>query len=369
MKQLLVGLLLLPFGYTYAQCPYYPADCPDKDYPNADRAEDSIGKLDNPLVPQEIAMENRLHEFVAAIMTRLAEKEHWDAVEITEGGAPGFRAPDESVLLYEKRPPHWFSITWQCIVNNDSLQKWKSWLTGFSERRLQEVQQYAGRQQSKEGNRQVFMDSANYYSDLKAKYMTDHAQQYQQAVLSNNKAGMAAYEKENERYDKKINAFVNKAATLQQDAQAQNETSNGDNEKRSSTILFHDASVVLLQFDFNMDIAQTAGRPVGTASVAGASFARYYTATPDLTDGLNSFTHSVNNALLLLGPWNLQADSYNDYHPSFMADKTATNKTTAKRIKCDQVQEVVVHLSGNKKAIQQCISAISWSELNAILVK
>jgi hypothetical protein len=103
--------------------------------------------------------------------------------------------------------------------------------------------------------------------------------------------------------------------------------------------------------------------------VAGACFARYYTATPDLGDGLNSFTHSVNNALLLFGPWNLQADAYNEYRPLFMANKTATDKTTAKRIKCDQVQEVVVHLSGNKKAIQQCISAIGWNELNAIIVK
>ncbi len=220
-KVLLTLLVLVPVVLLHGQpCTYYPADCPDKDYANADRVNDSIERLNNPVASQEITMENNLRALTAAIMARLAEKQHWDVVELTEDGSSGYRLPDGSVAPYGNRPPHWFTITWQCIVNKDSLQQWDAWIKEFSQRRLQEVEsRYAEQAAIQTGQLQAYMDSANYYGNLKAKYMEARAQQYQQAALSGNKAWRLTRFKRSSIAPRHENKFsLGKAAGTQQDA-------------------------------------------------------------------------------------------------------------------------------------------------------
>ncbi|HEY4148205.1 MAG TPA: hypothetical protein VGM41_04720, partial [Chitinophagaceae bacterium] len=85
MKKFLVMIcLLLAARVMPAQCVYLPADCPSDDYVGKDRGADSIDKLNNPVVPQEISMENRLRLLTGDIITKLVSGKDWQAVELDE---------------------------------------------------------------------------------------------------------------------------------------------------------------------------------------------------------------------------------------------------------------------------------------------
>ncbi len=70
-----------------------------------------------------------------------------------------------------------------------------------------------------------------------------------------------------------------------------------------------------------------------------------------------------------MGTWITKPDAYNYYHTAFATDKAATGLATVKKIKCDRVQAMHVYLSGNKKAIRECLAGINWDELNRIIVR
>jgi hypothetical protein len=102
---------------------------------------------------------------------------------------------------------------------------------------------------------------------------------------------------------------------------------------------------------------------------AGVALARLYNNNePIFNDPVNTFNRSRNMALLLLGGWNLKPDEYNYYHRA-VTDKTNIDKVSDKKIKCDRVQNVAIHLSGNKKAMQSCLSTVAGSELQNLIVK
>lgn len=147
MKLLLLLILILLVGTqlrSFAQCAYAPADCPEStDYGSAD---DSTNRMGNPVLPLEITMENRLRNWTAALIDRIASKEHWRYIELTESSSAGARAADGSVLGYPLRPPHWMQIQYQLIVSEDSLSAWQTWLQTFARRRLDATMAYAKQQ-------------------------------------------------------------------------------------------------------------------------------------------------------------------------------------------------------------------------------
>jgi hypothetical protein len=303
-------IVCCPFGGR-AQCPYWPADCPGTDYTHLDPVQDSLDKLGNPLVPEEVAMEHRLRELTTTLVGRIAEKEHWEAVELNEGGASGYRdlPPNDTPLNYALRPPHWFGISFQVIVNKDSLEAWSSWLKDLSERRLAQV---------------------NKYSDLMV-------------------AGQDKYK-----------AYINADSKIEE-------------EKRSRGLSFRESSLLLVEFEFNIENANVeGGRATGIGGQAGSSpgftMLRWYSyPEPDMQDAVHSYTHSRNVVLALNGGWNLRPDANGFYLPAFRVDRKNTDHTTIKNSKCDQVQASALYLSGNKPAMGKFLADLPVGELNAVI--
>src|SRR5262249_19037364 len=89
-------LLLLFTGICYAgfaqPCKYFPADCPETRSDPYGSPEDSVSRLDNPVIPIEVTMENRLRIKVTDWMNHVAAKEGWEVVQIPwRHGARGSR--------------------------------------------------------------------------------------------------------------------------------------------------------------------------------------------------------------------------------------------------------------------------------------
>jgi len=359
-------------------CKSSPAICPPNGWENWGTPEDSVDHLNNPVLPREVGMENRLRQFTTRIMEGIAAREGWELTQVEDGGSSGFRAPDGSVLAYELRPPHWYIFTYQFIVNQDSMTAWREWLTNFGQRRMNNVNEYASHATSVQDKVQACMDSANYYGDLKGKYMTAHFEAYQKALMAGNKTAAANYEKDVARYDKKINEFTGKAGALQKNPGSEEKEKNDEAEAKSLDQKYWDGSVLIVQIAYNQDIAKTVGTPaagigspLGTNSGlnGGFSLARWYVnGDPDHLS-IDIFPRSKNLLLLLMGPWVTKADSYGDFRPAFYEDKTATDQRTGKRIRSDQVQTIDFHLSGNAKAIRRLVADMPVGDLNKIMVK
>jgi hypothetical protein len=295
---------------AYAQpCPIRPADCPERNFANADLTEDSISRMHNPLVPEEVSMEFRLRWQTGEFVRQLASSQHWqEPVELTEWGTSGFRLPNSEVMPFSQRPPHVFGITWEIIVNKDSLTAWANWTNEMGERLKTMMSQS--------------FQASSTPSD-------------QQKAIKD----MAAF----------------------------------DRERKMRNIQFREATVLLFQFDFNMDKAYgIKGKPVGDLAVPGCALVRRYeNPEPDITDALHSYMHSANVALVLVGSWNtkLTANGYEGFFESpFYQDKKGRDLTSPKKVGSDQVRGLCLYLSGNKAGIQKILSGRSLEPLQKWIV-
>jgi len=357
-------------------CKASPAICPPNGWENWGNADDSVDHLNNPVLPREVGMENRLRQFTTRIMEGIATREGWELTQVEDGGSSGFRAADGSVLAYELRPPHWYLFTYQFIVNQDSMTAWREWLTDFGQRRMNSVNEYASHATSVQDKVQACMDSANYYGDLKGKYMTAHFEAYQKALLAGNKAVTGNYEKDVARYDKKINEFTDKAAALQKNPGSEEKDKNYEAEGKSLNQKYWDGSILIVQIAYNQDLAKTVGTPAagigsppGTNNSGGFTLAKWYLNGEPDNLSIDIFPRSKNLLLMLMGPWMTKADSYGDFRPAFYTDKTATDRSTNKKIKSDQVQTIDFHLSGNAKAIRRFVGDMPVGDFSKMIVK
>lgn len=303
----LVGLT----AATHGQCSFRPADCPVSSGDEYGSPDDSISRLSNPVLPLEITMENRLRRWTTDLMDRITGKEHWRYVELSEDVCSGARADDESVLAYPLRPPHWMEIHFQVIVNDDSLVAWRNWLTAFAQRRLDATMEYAK----------------------------------QQASETANPAKMATITSAAEKADKGFEA-----------------------EMRRMTIHYHEASVLDIEFDFNMDYVKVIGAPPATAlplTISGTS--TLWLNNPDpVTNSIDLFERCHTNAVLFAGQFKRTPDGQG-YRPLWMSDKSATNFSTPKKIKSDQIQSIDCHFSGNVPAIHKALADFSPLEMSALI--
>lgn len=219
-------------------------------------------------------MENRLRAKLLGWMERVAQKEGWEYVELSEDLASGERDANGNVLAYPQRPPHWMVFRFQFIINTDSLRAWDNWQQSFAQRRLDNAR--AGR------------------SD----------------------AGFEA-------------------------------------ERKSQRVHFRDASVLVAEIGFNMDFAKTPGEVAVPAVSPGPIWMSNPAPDPIAADLIN---RSHNCVLLLQGDWK-KSPLGGGYRP------------TGKKIKCDQIETITVHLSGNATAIRRCLADWPAAELDGMIVR
>lgn len=132
---ILIAVSLITPNICIAQCAQYPADCPsDRQLP------DSADRFGNPLIPEEVSMELRLHDFLTNSMQELAEKKGWDIFQYDETDGSGYLKNDRSgPLPFNLRPPHDYGISFIFIVNKDSLKAWQDWYKDLAVRMQEEV--------------------------------------------------------------------------------------------------------------------------------------------------------------------------------------------------------------------------------------
>jgi hypothetical protein len=365
---LLTGLMLATPRHLPAQCPLSPANCPDlRDNPGS--PDDSISRLSNPVLPCEITMENRLRQWAASVVNNIAAKEKWDASEIYEALGSGFRDSAWSVLVYDRRPAHWSRMVWQFVVDKDSLKAWRAWLQDFGQRRLDQTNQWSARLTDKTGAIQAYMDSALYWGNQMSKYMNDHIAQYQKDLQADNKAGINNYEKGVEVYRRRQDYFINKSADLQKDPQGDKETARADDESKTNNLRFSEASLVIIEFDFNGNVAETGGNKRAAPPGSPSPAKWYYLPEPDLHGNVNYFGHSHNMALWMIGGWNPQPGENGLFAPAWAAVRGNGKSVTVKKIKCDKLQNFYVRVSGNAAAMQRILADLPAGEMERLIAQ
>ncbi|MFI5152833.1 MAG: hypothetical protein ACHQET_05830 [Chitinophagales bacterium] len=358
-------------------CKNSPAECPEQYYLTEDHIDDSLRRLGNPVVPQEVGMEYRLRSLTRDLVSSLAEKEGWpEPILISEGGASGFRNVDEGVLAYPLRPPHQYEIVWELVVNKDSLDAWTAWLQNFSEQQMADLKEYAGKASDPSGAYMANYDSAKYYGDQESNYMAAHMAAYQQALLKNDKSEIQRYERAIAAYDKKINAFGNKAGESVSGEKYVNKDNSSEDLRKRMTLQYRDACVLHIQFDFNDYLPEISAMegdqlmPISrtTAPPGQAVFCQCYknlNASMQFNGVTFMFSRNIN--------WFLFGNHYKSpkglWRASYEKDKNNIDKVTVKKIKSDQIQVISIVCSGNRKAIDRTVDDMNWTTLTKQLVK
>ena len=350
-------------------CDKFPADCPDN---GIESAQDSDVCITNMILPQEISMQIKVRQQVTALMNDISKKNKWPVYEFLEEAGAGIMQGDKP-LPYALRRPYQCGISFIFIVNEDSLRAWQNWYNNDlqnASNKVLEAYKQSGADLSQDGNRQKYLDSANYYGNQKTKYMTDHFADYQKALLANDTKGQKKYEADVKKIDDKINDCINKTndKTAQGFSSSKTQFDDLETYKHKNTIAFRNGSIIRISFRINDYIAiadDEEKKIAATLSVPAASFsALIHNNKPDEHEVFGQYLRSPDVALLLFGKWILKQDEYHSYHSLYFADKKNTDAVTVKKIPCDKVQTIVMHIEGSTNYIKQFLTTADLQKIN-----
>jgi len=377
MKQSFLFISLLVAFVSHAQtCDKFPADCPETG--NIETTQDSAACISNWIAPQEIAMQNHLRKFITEMMEAIAAKNKWQVYELNEMYGAGQAIDDNTKLLPNAlRPPYQYSISFVFIVNEDSLKAWQSWYHNDLLEKANNVTaayQEAGSNTAATNAQQRYTDSANYYGALMTKYMTDHQDEYQKALTSNDAKGQKKYEDGMKKYQDKMNEYINKANNKQSEnlSSANSKSENLQDYRKRKTIAYRNATMLRVSFAFNENMTPSLGetsKMTRQLTVPNSSFsALFHNPDPDQTQLLSSFLTSPDFALVLFGKWNTKWDEYKSYRATYSYDKAATDVTTNKKIPSYKVQTARVGVEGSTANINQFIQSLPTQKLDALII-
>ncbi|HEY2722277.1 MAG TPA: hypothetical protein VGI82_11160 [Chitinophagaceae bacterium] len=372
---LLLSLFLTANLMMNAQCSYFPADCPESG--DIEAAQDSNACINNLIVSQEITMQNDLRSQFISMMDEIAKNKGWEVYEYTESAGSGVGA-NGVPTPFSLRHPHQFTISFDFVVNKDSLEAWHNWyyndLQNASNKVVDSYKQ-SGANLSQDQGRQKYIDSATYYSNLKAKYMTDHISEYQKALLSGDSKGQKKYEAETKKFDDKINFFINKTTdkTAQGFSDSESQFNDLDAYKRKNTIAFRNGSVIRASLNVN-EYTATADdgekKVVKQIPLTGATLGiLIHNQSPNEHEIFGQYYRSPDVALFLFGKWSSSKDQYHDYHSVYSLDKKNTDAVTVKKIPCDKVQTIVLHVEGSQKYMNRFLQSFDAQKLDRLIVK
>ena len=296
---ILLLLMVIPFQFSFAQsCSWFPADCPsDRQLP------DSAERFGNPVIPAEISMEIRLHDFLTALMQKEAEKKGWEVYQFDESAGSGYLNADRTGPLADHlRPPHDYEISFIFIVDFDSLRAWQHWQQDFLTNMQEEIKK---------------MTTNNDYSKF---------------------AGMKDLKKNKEERFRNASMLRVKIEINPADAIASAITE---------------------------DFHQTGQLNISHAAVA-AQYHNDRTDEKAIFD-LNQFKRCTDLAFLLFGNWTLKPDGYAYYHPQYRSDKKNIDLTTVKTIQSDVVRVIAMHLEGSPRYINLFLQSLDTDQLSRLI--
>lgn len=376
MKRLILFIgVLIQFGLQAQTCDKFPADCPETG--NIEATQDSMVCIGNWVAPQEITMQNRLRKFISEMMEGIAAKNGWQVYELSESPGSGKAIEGNTKLLPNSlRPPYEYSISFVFIVNDDSLKAWQNWYhNDLMQKSNDVVASYAnaGNNTSTINAQQRYTDSANFYGTVMTKYMTDHQEEYQKALQSNDAKGQKKYEDGLKKIQDKMNEYVSKANKKQSEnlSGANSKTENLQDYRKRNTVAYRNAAMLRVSFVFNQHMTPSLGKTskiVKPLTISNSSFsALFHNTDPDQTQSLSSFLTSPDFAVVLFGKWNTKPDEDKSYHAAYSLNNSATDVTTEKRIQSDKVQTISVGLEGSTGSINQFIQSFPTQKLNAMI--
>ncbi|MDP9041236.1 MAG: hypothetical protein M3N30_04590 [Bacteroidota bacterium] len=281
-------------------CIYYPADCP------SDRQlGDSADRLVNPILPEEISMEIRLHDLLTRLMQKQAEIKGWEVYSFDESDGTGYLNADRSgPLEFNLRPPHDYEISFIFIVNKDSLLAWKDWQKDFLLHMQEQVVKAAS---DHEYSAFAKMQEAKKISD----------ERFRNASMI------------------RVKIEVNPA-----DAAASSIT---DDLHRTRVLNIPHAAVA-----FESHNAKTDERAIFD---------------------LNQLNRCTDLAFLLFGNWNVKPDEYQIYRPSYNRRIKNALPATTKTIGCDKVQAIAMHVEGAPVYINQFLQSLDAEKIENTIWK
>jgi len=372
---LFIGLFI-QFISQGQSCDQFPADCPNDGMIEATRDSDVC--ITNWIAPQEITMQNQLRRFITEMMNDVANKKKWQVYEINEVHGSGIMNEDNTKLLpFPFRPPYQYSISFVFIVNQDSLDAWRHWYKNDLLKQSNDiVDSYKDAQNntSAMNAQQRYSDSANYYGKLMTRYITDHQDEYQKAITSNDAKGQKKYEDGLKNIQDKVDEYINKANGKMDEAlsNADSKNENFQEYRKKKTMAYRNASTLRVSFVFNENITTSldeSTKLVKLLSVPNTSFsALFHNNEPDPSKNIESFLTSPDFAFLLFGNWNSKPDEYKSYHAMYSYNKNATDVTTVKKITSDKVQSISAGIEGTPSYINQFIQNLDTQKLNALIV-
>lgn len=364
-KVIICCFTVLAAGFLYAQeCPNYPADCPET---GTIEASQSIAvRTSNHAFPQVIKMQDNMRSLITIMMENISKKLHWPMVELTEFTSEGALYTNDKGIVdfipYPLAPPAEFSITFQFIVNKDSLQAWKNYQSDYDNRHSNDVSQdYNNITATTESPLyKRYKDSADHYMNLYLNYVEKHKDE-----------GAALYTKDKHPayYQKKQTEFLDKMTALTDQT---HENAGIESEEALHEIItkrFINNTVVQVRFHVNDYVAEVGDLSFGSLEttskplpIKNVTLAKLYTiGKPGGTD--SKWKHTL---FMLLGNFHTtpSKDYKYQYHAGFASDKH-----TPKKIKTDKVQDISISITGNKKFIEKMVKFIDVDKLYGTIVK
>jgi len=317
-----------------------------------------------------------MREKITALLNEVSVKNKWLVYQYFEEAGAGILS-ESAPLPYPLRRPYQCIFSFIFIVNEDSLHAWQNWYTNDlqnAENRVVDSYKQVGGNLSKDATRQKYLDSANYFGDLKAKYMTDHIAEYQKALMTNDSKGQKKYDDEIKKYDDKINGCLNKTngKTTEDFSSSKSQFDDLESYKHKNTIAYRNASIVRVSLNINdyLAIADDAEKKAQTLSIPASTLALLiHNNVPDEHEIFGQYLRSPDVAMLLFGKWVLKKNQYNSYQSVYATDKKNTDVVAVKKTPCDKVQTMVLHVEGSVKYINQFLHSFDLQQLNELIVK
>lgn len=346
----------------------WPADKPETE--SIEQSQSRQVRLDNHSYPQIIEMQDAMRALITSMMENAARILHWPMVELTEYASDAVLYTNPQNIIdfapYPLCPPAAFNITFQFIVNNNSLQAWKTYETNYQNNHL-------ATQQNNYSNMQSAMQSPLYkrYKDSADHYM----KLYLQYIEAHKNEGAALYTKDKhpKYYQRKENEFINKMTGITDGIHDNSGIEQAEDEHDLKTYQFRNSTVVQVEFCVNnsmgMAIDQSRGTIESTSVVYPlqiSKLSRIYTFSKKQTN--ESLVKWNNVILILLGNFLTRLNDYGGYDAGFNHNSQGDNHTP-KKIKTDKVQNISVNILGNRTNTERIAKLIDVNKLNSTIVK
>jgi len=380
-KQLIsIFLFLWLFHAGFAQdCSQFPADCPQ----SMENTKDSMICIQDLIVPREINMQNKVRALIGDMMDQLARSKNWQAYEFSEfadhvANPTNDAAGNPLPLPYPLRRPHEFALSYILITNQDSLNAWRQWHnTELKDQVDGVVAKYnmSANDDAFQARIKTYMDSANYFMQLREKYYSDHSAEYQKALLADDKATINKIERNTKSFENKSNFWIEKATKARDNQLAPADVTEKDLQAsiREHTVRFRNASMIRVKFKLNprlislhLSESMTMTRPVHLTGASQGFLLHNKDPYEKAIHDLDQFERSTDLGVLLLGSWKQQNAVEGTYSPEFALNPKNMDNYSSKSIQSDQVQAIAIFVEGNPENINTFFSALNLEKLNSL---